>query len=163
MTATLKRLCPLCKKELYYSSTSSLNYAIRKNQKCLSCSRKGRPSANRKRPFESLYNQIKYTSKNREIENSLAFEEFIDFTKIDKCYYCGNKIKWNEYNSYDNNHRIHSSYNLDRKDNNDGYKKDNCVVCCELCNYMKRMMTIEQFIQHCRDIVNHQQKVVNIT
>lgn len=29
------------------------------------------------------------------------------------------------------------SYNLDRKDPAVGYQKDNCVVCCALCNRAK--------------------------
>ena len=30
-----------------------------------------------------------------------------------------------------------AKYNLDRKDNSIGYSKNNCVVCCSTCNYIK--------------------------
>ena len=86
----------------------------------------------------------------------MTFSEFLEFTKIDKCHYCGNQITWT---SHRHNREIYHGYNLDRKDNDDGYTKDNCVVCCEVCNYMKRMMTVEKFIQHCEDVVTHQQIV----
>jgi phage-related protein len=101
-----------------------------------------------------------YVSKNKSIENSLTFEEFLEFTKIGHCHYCGNPITWN---SYRHKQKGYNGYNLDRKDNGGGYAKDNCVVCCEVCNYMKRTMTAEAFIQHCKDIVTHQQKMVAVT
>ena len=150
-----KKLCPECGVELFYTCNSALYNSIRKNTKCLSCSRKGRPSSNRGDPYKSLYYMIKYHApKYRNIECALTYEEFLEFTKIDKCNYCGNDIKWH---AYCGNNRV-GGCNLDRKDNSKGYSKDNCVVCCALCNYMKCTMAIEKFIQHCKDIVNYQQK-----
>ena len=155
-----KRLCPTCGIEVFYTNRCAFNYAKRKNHKCSSCSKKGIPSHNRGKPFGSLYYIIKYHAlKHRHIGCSLTYEEFLEFTKINKCYYCGGDIKWHAYwvEGKRNNH-----YNLDRKNNNLGYTKDNCVICCELCNYMKRMKTPYQFIQHCKNIVNHQQKTIQL-
>jgi hypothetical protein len=59
----------------------------------------------------------------------LSFEEFLEFTKIKNCHYCDNSIVWDEHNGW----RI----NLDRKNNTLPYTKENCVVCCKLCNYSK--------------------------
>jgi len=160
MTTALKRLCSLCKKELFYSCTSALNLATRRNSKCDSCSKRGRPSSNKGVPFKGLYNHVVYISKNRNIGNSLTFGEFLEFTKIDKCHYCGNQVTWNAHR---HSGKVYHGYNLDRKDNDDGYTKNNCVVCCDVCNYMKRTMPIEKFIQHCKDIVTHQQKVISVT
>ena len=56
----------------------------------------------------------------------------LDFTKINNCHYCGDDILWVKHTGT-GQHR----YNLDRKDSNKGYSKDNCVVCCKKCNYMK--------------------------
>ena len=160
MATTLKRLCPSCKEELFYSSTSALNLATRRNSKCGSCSKSGRVSANRGDPFKWLYNHVVFISKNRNIENSLTFNEFLEFTNVDQCHYCGNPITWT---SHRHNRGVYHGYNLDRKNNDSGYTKDNCVVCCEMCNYMKRMMTIEKFIQHCKDVVAHQQTINRVT
>ena len=157
--STNKRLCPTCGVDVFYTNRCAFNYAKRKNHKCSSCSKKGKPSHNRGKPFGALYYIIKYhASKYRNIECLLTYEEFIEFTKINECYYCGDNISWLAYR---NNRR--GGYNLDRKNNNEGYTKNNCVVCCELCNYMKRMETTEQFIQHCKNIVNHQQKMSQFT
>ena len=106
------------------------------------------------------YLEIEKGSSLKTIENYERYlNRFLEFTKINKCYYCDGDIKWHAYwvEGKRNNH-----YNLDRKNNNEGYTKNNCVVCCELCNYMKRMKTPDQFIQHCKNIVNHQQKTVQL-
>jgi hypothetical protein len=147
------RLCPLCKKELTYSSSASLGLANRKNGKCSSCSKQGKISNNRGKPFGSLYYLIKFhASKYRNIECLLTYEDFLEFTKIDKCYYCGDKIIWNCYQTKNGRGRS----NLDRKNNTKGYSKDNCVVCCESCNYMKNTMPVDKFIQQCKNITEYQ-------
>lgn len=157
MVTTLKRLCPSCNKELFYSCTSALNLAMRRNSKCDSCSKKGRISSNRGKPFKWIYNHVVFVSKNKNIENSLTFTDFLEFTKVNKCHYCGSQITWTPHR---HSREMYHGYNLDRKDNGEGYTKDNCVVCCETCNYMKHVMPAEQFIQHCKNVATHQQKVV---
>jgi hypothetical protein len=37
---------------------------------------------------------------------------------------------------------------IDRLDNTLGYVYPNCVACCKVCNYMKRTMSVEDFIIH---------------
>lgn len=159
MVTKLKRVCPSFSKELFYSCVSALNLATRKNSKCSSCSKLGRPSSNKGAPFQSLYNHSVYISKHRGIVNSLSFSDFLEFTKIENCHYCGCPVTWREHRRHT---KDYSGYNLDRKDNNEGYMKDNCVVCCEVCNYMKRMMSVEYFIQHCHRVVSHQKRI-NVT
>ena len=85
------------------------------------------------RPFEWLYKTIISKSIKRNIEVALTFDDFLEFTKIKQCHYCGCPIEW-----ADRTHCVTGRYNLDRKDNNTGYTKDNCVVCCKECNYAKR-------------------------
>jgi hypothetical protein len=60
---------------------------------------------------------------------------FLEFTNIKNCHYCNGDINWSEYQSI--NFQKSQAYNLDRKDNNLGYTKDNCVVCCGRCNLSK--------------------------
>ena len=68
----------------------------------------------------------------RKIEVSLTYEEFLEFTKTSKCFYCDAAVKWKEFSSGG------YGYNLDRKDNSLSYTKENCVVCCKRCNMGKR-------------------------
>ena len=96
------------------------------------------------RPFESLYNFLIKTSTFRGVENSLSYEDFLEFTKISNCHYCNALVTWAEFNINKNR----SAYNLDRKDNNLGYVKDNCLVCCRRCNSGKgKYFTYEQWFE----------------
>lgn len=88
----------------------------------------------RKEPFQSIYNSMLYS--NKRLTNTLSFQEFLSFTKINSCHYCLTKIKWEPYETV-NCKFITKAYFLDRKDNSLGYSKDNCVVCCRRCNVAK--------------------------
>jgi hypothetical protein len=87
------------------------------------------------RPFEYLYNLLVASSKRREYACSLTYEDFLEFTKQESCHYCGAPIVWEKYAA----RRKEFSYgnHLDRKDNAQGYSKENCVVCCRRCNWGK--------------------------
>lgn len=88
--------------------------------------------ARKKRPYEALYNRLEKLNRGR-WPIKLTYEEFVEFTKIKSCEYCGNAVYWTESNTAMNG----SKYNLDRKDNDKGYTKDNLIVCCTKCNYGK--------------------------
>lgn len=60
---------------------------------------------------------------------TLTFENFLEFTEISECFYCGAPVPWVPYRS--------NRYNLDRKVNDIGYTRENCVVCCWSCNRLK--------------------------
>lgn len=91
------------------------------------------------RPFEALYNVLTSRSAQRPVEVSLSYEEFLAFTIVESCHYCGADILWNAQGQ---------RYNLDRKNNTIGYSKDNCVVCCKECNMIKSArFSYEQMLQ----------------
>ena len=82
------------------------------------------------RPYEHTFNQI--LRQPHPVE--LTYEEFLEFTSITMCHYCGSLILWlprKKYKKYTNSHH------LDRKNNELGYTKNNCVVCCWECNRVK--------------------------
>ena len=82
------------------------------------------------RPFEALYNRFVYTTKVRNIENNVLYEDFIKFSEIKNCFYCNSIITWPEVNIK----KVGSGYHLDRIDNSKGYDPKNVVVCCARCN-----------------------------
>lgn len=84
----------------------------------------------RKRPFESVYNVLVHEARKRSLPLSISFEDFLEFTKITECHYCDSEIEWYPYMPQE----VGGRYNLDRKDNSQGYSKENCVVCCARCN-----------------------------
>ena len=91
------------------------------------------------KPFEALYNVLRSRSAQRPVAVDLSFEEFLVFTDTKECHYCSTDILWDERGQ---------RTNLDRKDNNLGYTKENCVVCCRECNVVKgARFTYEQMLQ----------------
>jgi hypothetical protein len=154
-----KRNCPKCNKILFYTSRFGLNRAIKINGICYKCAyikrdivpwNKGIKSGlvltpeqkerhrnsqkARYNPYRYCYTMLKNQAKYRKLECLLTFDEFLEFTKINKCEYCGDNILWEEHITNISNR---GGYNLDRKDNKLGYTKQNCVVCCKNCNAMK--------------------------
>jgi hypothetical protein len=153
------RNCPKCGKKLFYTSKSNLDKSIRINGVCCKCAyiNRGLPPWNkgiktgslltleqkekhrnsakaRYKPYYYCYGILKRQAKYRNIECSLTFNKFLEFTNINKCEYCGGVICWEEHISNKSNR---GGYNLDRKDNNLGYTEQNCVVCCKNCNWIK--------------------------
>lgn len=57
-----------------------------------------------------------------------------------KCYYCGDNI---------------DGIGLDRVNNNVGYKENNVVLCCEMCNRMKLNYNVSDFLNQCIKISNN--------
>lgn len=106
---------------------------------CTSCHQK-------KKPFGILFNRILQNAKKKKIPISLTYEQFLAFTKIEKCFYCKSQIEWQDHASSDK--ASSSGYNIDRKDSEKGYSKENCVVCCKICNWSKNnLFTHEEFIE----------------
>jgi hypothetical protein len=88
----------------------------------------------RARPYESTFNVLLRQAAQRGYEVTLTYEEFLIFTKISKCHYCKSALTWSPYNIIE---RKTCRHNIDRMDNDKGYSRDNCVVCCARCNRAK--------------------------
>jgi hypothetical protein len=102
---------------------------------------KGCNLANRKRPYEALFNKLAYTCQRDGKDFSLTYDQFFEFTENPYCAYCGSPVEWTRHHLHGHSHR----YNLDRKYNLAGYHKDNCVVCCWNCNQIKgSLLTYEE-------------------
>lgn len=125
------------------------NYDINKIKKCKYCSlmAKGQTGLN------ALFNTYKIHAKNNKREFSLNLEEFNRLTSSN-CYYCNakpsqistkNLNNWGEY-----------IYNgIDRINNSIGYKIENCVSCCNICNWGKNNKSSEEFKQYILGIYNN--------
>jgi len=114
--------------------TNQLNKGAATSCGCLSKERIVKLNTQHCRPFEWIYNSLSRCSKQRKHKLSLSFNDFLKFTKITSCHYCGDVIEWKSRNSKSS---PDNCYYIDRKDNSIGYTKENCVVCCSLCNLTK--------------------------
>jgi 5-methylcytosine-specific restriction endonuclease McrA len=98
-------------------------------------------NGNLKRPYEGRYNFLCAMAEGRTTVE-LTYEDYLTFTGITECHYCGVPIEWAPHGTFSNGHH------LDRKNNSLGYSKGNCVVCCGSCNQTKSdKFTYEQFVQ----------------
>lgn len=96
-------------------------------------------AATRLRPYESRYNAL--VGRCRGIRRIvMSYRDFVSFTKVKQCYYCGDAVQWNEYLGGGK-----AGCNLDRVDSRLGYIKRNCVVSCGVCNHMKWTLTQGEF------------------
>jgi hypothetical protein len=103
----------------------------------------------------ACFRNYQFQAKRRGYDFELSVEQFHLLTS-EQCFYCG-EPPLQEYRTTGNPKPESYRYNgLDRKDNNEGYSLRNTVACCMTCNYMKRAMSVDRFIQHIRSIYAHQ-------
>lgn len=97
-----------------------------------------------------VYNSYKKRASTKDMQFSLTVEDF-ELMTSKPCHYCGKepaqvrKIKGvqGEY-----------VYNgIDRINNSKGYEHGNCVPCCGICNSMKYTLSVEDFIEHIKLIL----------
>ena len=97
-------------------------------------------SSKRRRPYESVFNTARDIARNGSpsrgcLEWTLEFDDFLRIIEIGKCHYCWTTLVWAKYRGKRWKHG--NSYQLDRKDSEIGYTRDNVVPCCKRCNYGK--------------------------
>jgi hypothetical protein len=96
-------------------------------------------------PFTALYALLLRSAKHSKRDVTLTYEDLIEFTKIRNCHYCNIDIPWNTTKRKG----TAFGYYLDRVDNNTGYTKENCVVCCTRCNMAKKnLFTYDEWLEH---------------
>lgn len=105
------------------------------------------------KPFQSLYNWFLQIEKYRKkkVGINISFDDFVEFTKITKCHYCGDYIIWKQFREQGKS----MSYNLDRINNSIDYTKENCVVCCWKCNKIKSNLQYNDFVNQIHKIHNN--------
>jgi len=121
-----------------------------RNRKIVSCGCWARESLIAGRNIKSkgeaskryLFNLYKGRAKNRDIEFSLSFDEFIALTnKI--CYYCGVEPLFSVGKKGANGDYLYNG--VDRVNSDLGYINTNSVTCCGRCNQAKNDLTENEF------------------
>lgn len=144
-----------------YIVTSSLTR--NGTQSCGCLRREWLADRNKRKPFppkyegnqaaqNRLYGVYTRTAKIKGYDFTIDKQTFLTLTS-QKCNYCGTMPK-RECKSY----RSGFSYfynGLDRVDNTKGYTEDNVVTCCLTCNKAKGTMTLLEFKQWIKDLIEH--------
>lgn len=73
----------------------------------------------------------------------LTIDEFTMLTQSN-CYYCG--VPPSKSIAYPGTNGEYQCNGIDRINNNLGYQINNCVSCCEQCNFAKRGKTQAEFL-----------------
>ena len=143
-------LCLGCGKDIDTFIVGKRNNLVQRCEECYSALRKteekrGERERNysvEKREHMDTYllSYIK-SAKIRNIGFELKQEEFESLI-LQACYYCGH-------------YKEGEVIGIDRIDSLQQYKIDNCVPCCSMCNFMKRSMSIDTFVDHAHKIAAH--------
>lgn len=96
--------------------------------------------------FNDLYERYKLHAQRIDVDFLLSKDQFRELTK-QNCFYCGivpSQIAQSHSRRKYNGGYIHNG--IDRKDNNLGYRLDNVVACCGICNKAKRNLSLTDFL-----------------
>jgi len=88
------------------------------------------------KPLNQLIHSYKLRSKNGNYEYALTREEFVKLIG-EKCYYCGNLPKKQQWGEWKRQNDFLIFNGIDRVNPHGGYTMDNVVTCCSDCNYAK--------------------------
>lgn len=116
-----------------------------------------------------LFNGCKNAAKFRDIEFDLTLEQHKELVVKD-CHHCGAKpVPYNPYLLQSmkankvSSRRLEEAWivknGIDRLDNDKGYNSANCVAACQKCNYGRQDYTVEEYINHCRQVVAYQEQL----
>jgi hypothetical protein len=91
------------------------------------------------------YYSLVRRAKDKNLPLNINYEEFVKL-KLGDCVYCGVSELFLKF--YCELLEINTPYlTIDRKDNNQGYVRDNCVSACFLCNKIKgNFFTYEEMV-----------------
>ncbi len=123
---TDKKMCYVCNK-----TVSGDNYKINKCLECYNTYRKNEDSRKVQDPLIKHLTDYKIRAKEKNLEWDITDEEARKYFNS-KCYYCNMLTNYN---------------GIDRLDSTKGYTKNNIVSCCKICNYMKGIKSVEDFIK----------------
>lgn len=143
MIVDIIRFCTVCK-----TSKSIRDFS---GTVCKACIRREKKRLYWHRPEVKLNTDIRIAKYKRDAKRRNKLFELDDITATmlitRPCVYCGFINLSDKLNG------------IDRVDNEKDYTKDNCVSCCDSCNFGKGKKTEEEFIAMCRRVAKYQENI----
>ena len=143
------KLCNTCCKELPIEEFNGLKGETLTCKTCRSSNklndqRRDRENRN-KLARERVFVNYRKWARDRKINFNINREDFENIIRMN-CYYCG-ILQDNGMNG------------VDRKDSSKEYNTDNCVSCCQMCNYIKLKDDVETFKKRIEHILTHNKRI----
>lgn len=91
-----------------------------------------------------LIKKYQQSAKERGLSFRLDSDSFYELTQS-VCYYCG-ALPSGIFRNNNKRKGFYTHNGIDRKNNNIGYTKLNCVACCKTCNFSKHKMSEKLFL-----------------
>lgn len=88
------------------------------------------------------FSNYRIHAREKSLEFSITKVQFKELAS-QPCTYCGSKPS-NVTTAQSGDQFVYNG--LDRRDNSQGYTKDNSVTCCRTCNWMKSDLSVSEFI-----------------
>jgi hypothetical protein len=108
--------------------------------------------------FNAVLNDYVQQAKRRNLSWALTREEAQTLFKS-VCRYCGRAPF--QVKRIRQGRGAFTFNGIDRRNNVIGYVAGNCVSCCKVCNWMKRDLTEEEFMEHVLWIAKQANEVLN--
>lgn len=110
---------------------------------------------------DRLYNAYKHSAEIRNIDLELTKEDFRNMI-FEPCFYCGHKGD----NNYSHQKHLGILHNgIDRINSSIGYTKNNIVTCCKRCNFSKRDLSYQDWINYLNRIssyyTSYREEIIN--
>lgn len=103
--------------------------------------------------FNQLYKNYKQRARIAGLIFLLSKNDFRKLTS-GNCDYCNSTPQQSATFGYKLN-GVYIYNGIDRVDNTKGYELNNCVPCCKYCNWMKRTLSVSEFLEHIQKILSH--------
>jgi hypothetical protein len=95
--------------------------------------------------LELQYGVYTRSARDKNLEFKLSLSDFTALTE-QSCYYCGT-VQERGFNG------------IDRQNSEVGYVSDNCVSCCQMCNYMKASLSVDAFLGRIEHILTYNGRI----
>lgn len=102
--------------------------------------------------FNQVYLRYKAAAKKKHRTFALTKEDFSFITQMN-CHYCGAIPVQVIHYGHSNGEFIYNG--IDRIDSDKGYTLDNVVPCCGICNTMKNSLSVSEFKEHIKRIIEY--------
>lgn len=137
---------------------SRYDHVVRGQTRSCCCFRK--QQSEKRRKYDPIISSAREVYNRSYSDMDCDFETFYKLSQ-QNCYYCDSQptLIFNVGRRRSSNNQLKYGnfvYNgLDRLNNSIGHSIGNIVPCCWTCNYMKRTLTVEEFLTHISKIYNN--------